>query len=207
MKQHDKKRKIKALVVIAELTVQKVGEIQVAASLGVKINHQTGELETPVELKLIGQPVFTATIVPCKLINHGLQKACLVVRNARNKDCNLSVSSKKELDIPIYGMHDIPNIEPGDHIQEAAKVESIDIRGIREPGYKGCGNKSILIIKVVYKIKVTIAREEIISIPKYCEQDEDDCCINELDDQYTIVNKNNIKVIVNPCKDSWPGFR
>lgn len=200
-----KKHRIKALVIKAELTVQKVGTIQVMAPLGVKVNNQTGELETPVELKLIGLPVFTPTVVADKLINHGLQKACLVVQKKAG-DCSFSVSSTVDLDIPIHSMHDIPDIQSGDHVQEIATVESIDIRGIKEPNFKGCGEKHILIIQVTYKIKVVIAREEIIKIPRRCEQDNDDCCIQEAEFQDTVINKNNINVIVRPCQNSRRTF-
>ena len=192
------KRCMKALVVKAQLTVQKIGAIQIAAPLGIEINDKTGELKTPVELKLFDQPVFSPTIVPCKLINHGLQKASLVVHKTGLADCNFAVASKLDLDIPIFGMHDIPHIQPGDHVHEKAEVESIDIRGIRDPNDKGCGEKSILLIKIIYKVDVTISREETICIPKHCEHVDDDCCIQEGDFQDTIINKNDIKIIVNP---------
>ncbi len=197
-----KKRTIKALVVKAERVVQKVGEIQIASPLGVKVNHMTGELETPVELKLIDKPVFTPTVVCDKLINQGLQKACLVVQKTGRADCVFSVSSKINLDIPIFSMHDIPDIKSGDHVQEKAEVESIDIRGIRDPNYRGCEQKDILIIRVVYKVKVIIAREEVITVPEHCEGEYDGCCIEEADAQDTIINKNNINVVVNPFKSS-----
>jgi hypothetical protein len=193
-----KKRSVKALVVKAELTVQKVGTIQICAPLGVIVDSKTGELRTPVELKLLGQPVFTPTVVSCKLINNGLQKACLVVQKLCRSGCEFSVSSKVDLDIPIFGMHDIPHIQPGDQVQEKAEVELIDIRGIRDPNSKDCGEKVILIIKVIYKVDVTIAREETICIPEHCEGKGDDCCIQEEDFQDTIINKNDIKIIVNP---------
>lgn len=202
-----KERKIKALVVKADLTVQKIGEIQITAPIGVEVDYSTGELKTPVELRLIDQPVFTATIVPDKLINHGQQKAYLVVKKSGSTDCKYSVSSKLDLDIPIFGMHDIPDIKQGDHIKEVAEVESIDIRGIRDPIHKECGNMSILLIKVVYKLKVTIAREETISVPKHCKQHKDDCCFQETDDQNTIINENNIKIIVDPSKGCGKRFR
>ncbi|HKM42883.1 MAG TPA: hypothetical protein VJZ70_02720 [Limnochordia bacterium] len=201
MGKEKKKRLVKALVVKADLNVQKTGRIQVAAPLGVRVDPNTGEVETPLELKLLGQPVFTPTIVPDKLINHGLQKACLLVHRPGG-DCKLSISSKTNLDIPIYGMHDIPCIQAGDHIQETAEVESIDIRGIKDPGYQGCETKNMLIITVVYKIKVVIAREELIRIPKHCDHTDEDCCIQEAKDQDTIINKNDIKIIVNPPQHS-----
>lgn len=197
-----KKRTIKALVVKAEQTVQKVGEIQISAPLGVKVNHTTGKLETPVELKLIDLPVFTPTVICDKLINHGLQKACLIVQKAGRADCVLAVSAKINLDIPISSMHDIPDIKEGDHVQEKAEVESIDIRGFRDPNYHGCEQKDILIIKVVYKVKVVIAREELVTLPKDCEDEYDTCWLDEDEAQDTIINKNNINVIVNPFRRS-----
>ncbi|HBG00976.1 MAG TPA: hypothetical protein DDW87_05320 [Firmicutes bacterium] len=191
-------RLIKALVIKAELTVQKVGTIEVAAPLGVEVDHRTGELETPVELELIGLPVFTPTIVPCKLINHGLQKACLVVRQRGCAPCQLSVSSSLDLNIPIYGMHDVPHIKSGDHVQELAQVESIDIRGIRDPSSHGCERRDILIVRVVYRVKVIIAREELVSIPERCDRGQERCWIQDVDSRDTILNENNINIIVNP---------
>lgn len=194
----DKKQRVKALVVKAILTVQKLGTIQVAAPLGVRVNHQTGKLETPVDLKLIGKPVFTATVVPHKLINQGIQHASLGIKKSHHGNCRLDLPSKLNLEIPIYSMHDVPKILPGDHVQEKAEVESIDIRGIKDPNYYGCESKAILIINVVYRVKVTILREEVITIPKPCEQSKYDyyAHADELED--TIINENNINVIVNP---------
>lgn len=197
------KRLVKALVVKAQLEVQKTGRIQIPAPLGIRVNSKTGEVETPLELKLLGKPVFTPTIVPDKLINHGLQKACLLVQKPGG-DCKLSLSSKSHLDIPIYGMHDIPCILPGDHVKETAEVESIDIRGIADPSHQGCETKNMLIITVVYKIKVIIAREECIRIPKDCEYTDEDCHIEEDDSDDAIINRNDIKIIVNPQQhSSW----
>ena len=192
------KRLVKALVVKAELEVQKTGKLQIAAPLGVRVNSATGEIQTPLELELLGEPVFTPTIVPNKLLNHGLQKACLVVRKPGG-DCKLALSSKTKLDIPIYGMHDIPCLEPGDHIQERAKVESIDLRGIKDPDFQGCETRYVLLITVVYKVKVIIARERLVPIPKDWEHKGDDCCIPEDDYPDEIINKNEIKIIVNPA--------
>lgn len=198
----EKCRSIKALVVEAELTVQKIGTIQVAAPLGVKVDHRTGELETPVELKLVGQPVFTPTIIPGKIINHGLQKACLVVKEHGSGPCRLSARSTLKLDIPIDGMHDVPHIKPGDHAQEQAEVESIDIRGIRDPNHQGCGEKNILMIKVVYQVKIVICREETISVPEHCHRDSDRCWIQETGPEDAILNKNDINIIVRPFQRS-----
>lgn len=193
-----KKRFVKALVVKGEQTIQKAGIIQLCAPLGVQVDSKTGELKTPVELKLLGQPVFTPTAISCKLINHGLQKACLVVQQTRHAGCDFSVSSKLNLDIPIFSMHDILHLQPGDQVQEKAEVESIDIRGIRNPNSTECGEAAILIIRIVYKVEVCIAREETICLPEHCDRDGDECCIQEGDFQDAIINKNEIKIIVNP---------
>ncbi len=195
-----KKRFVKALVVKAEQTIQKVGTIQICSPLGVQVDSRTGELKTPVELKLLGQPVFTPTVVPCKLINHGLQKACLVIQQARHAGCDFAVSSKVSLDIPIFAMHDIPHLQPGDQVQEKAVVESIDIRGIRNPNSVECDATNILIIRIVYKVEICIASEETICLPEHCHEKDDDCCIQEGDFQDTIINKNDIKIIVNPFR-------
>lgn len=200
-----KKRSVKALVVKAERTVQKVGAIQVCAPVGVNIDSKTGELLTPVELKLLGEPVFTPTVVPCKLINHGLQKACLIVKRARPSNCDYVVTSKVDLDIPIFGMHDIPDIQPGDHVQEKAEVESIDIRGIRDPNANECGAGKILIIKIVYKVEVCVAREETICISDHCPGKNEECGIQEGGFQ-DIVNKNNINIVVNPFQPGSKKF-
>ena len=196
-----KKRCIKALVVKAELTVEKTGRIEVAAPLGVRVCGKTGQLETPLELKLLGEPVFTPTIVPNKLIDHGLQKACLVLHRPSG-DCSLSVASATNLDIPIYGTHEVPCIEVGDRVREKAEVESIDIRGIREPGYQGCETKNRLIITVLYKVKIVVLREEVVCIPKHCDYTDEDCSIQEVDSEDTIINRNDIKIIVNPPQHS-----
>jgi len=202
VKKPSKKRCMKAMVVKAELTVQKVGTIQICAPLGVIADPKTGVLKTPVDLRLLGRPVFTPTVVPCKLINHGLQKACLLVQKRVHSGCEYSVASKVDLDIPIFAMHDVPHILPGDEVQEKAEVESIDIRGIRDPNSQDCEERTILIITVVYKVHVIFSREESICVPEHCKKKEDDCCIDDEDCPDTTINKNNIKIIVNPWHHS-----
>lgn len=197
-----KKRLVKALVVKAEKTIQKVGSIQICAPMGVRIDPKTGELKTSVELKLLGLPVFTPTVLSCKLINHGLQKACLVVQKSRRSSCDFSVLAKVDLDIPIFSMHDIAHIQPGDQVQEQAEVESIDIRGIRDPKSQGCGDQTQLIIKVIYKVKVTIVREETVCIPEHCDHKGRQCSIKETGFDETFVNENNINIVVSPF---WQG--
>lgn len=193
-----KKRCFKALVVKAEQTLQKVGTLQICAPLGVQIDSKTGELITPVELKLLGKPVFTPTVVPCKLINHGLQKACLIVEQPRNSGCGYGIVAKLNLDVPIFAMHEIPGLQPGDAVQEKAEVESIDIRGIRNPSSPECGDTDLLIIKIVYKVEVCITREETVCLPEHGHKKDDEYCIQEGDSEDTIINKNDIKIIVNP---------
>ncbi len=197
----EKKRRIKALVGKAILNVQKVGTIQITAPLGVKIDNQTGEVKTPLELKLIDAPQFTPTIVPDKLINHGLQKACLVIKKSSDKDCALALSAKINLDIPIFSMHNVPKLKPGDHIQEKAEVESIDIRGILAPNYHKCEKKNLLLISVVYKVKITIASEEIIRIPHHCNWTTASEFSRDYDEEDLILNKNKINLVIQPCPD------
>ena len=190
------KRVIKALVIIADPTVQKVGMIQIPAPLGVKVDGRTGELETPVELKLIGEPVFTPSIVCGKLINHGLQKARLIVKKTRSTSCSYAIASTHDLDIPINGVHPVCKIEPGDHVKETATVETIEIRGFRHPNQQECDGQYVLNIQVFYKVRIVVAREESICIPVDCDWKHQPCSLQEADFDDVFLNENEINIVV-----------
>jgi hypothetical protein len=163
---HSHEKKIKALVVIAEKDVQKIGDLTITAPLGVGIDKTTGDLTVPVLLEAIGEPVLKPKIIPDRLINQGFLHAKLIVEDIDPEPCpDVRKGITKEIFIPIQSVIEIEGICPGDHIQEFAEIESLTVFGVPDKPQSGsAGTKVKLILKVILDVKIIIAREDLITV-------------------------------------------
>lgn len=170
------KKKIKALVVIAEKNVQKIGDLTISAPIGVGIDKTTGDLTVPVRLEAMGEPVLRPKIIHDKLINEGFVRAKLIVEDNDPEPCpDVRKGLTKEIFIPIQRVIEIKGISPGDHIQEFAEIKSLSVFAVPDKPQSGfAGAKVKLILKVILDVRIIIAREEIITVST-----KDDCCCNQ----------------------------
>lgn len=156
---------IKTLVVIARETVQKVGDLEITAPIGVGIDIETGKLTVPVRLKVVGEPVLQPKILENKLINEGFIPAKLIVEKDDNPCCDVGKELIQKVFIPFQLVQEIIGIKPGDDIQEEVKVESASVMGV--PVVNPCevaGSTVKLILKVILKVKIVISRECLVTI-------------------------------------------
>ncbi len=174
---HSHKKKIKTLAIIAERSVQKIGDLTITAPIGVGIDKTTGDLTVPVRLEAIGEPVLKPKIIHDKLINEGFVRAKLIVEDNDPEPCpDVRKGLTKEIYIPIQRVIEIKGICPGDHIQEFAKIKSLSVFAFPDKLQSGfAGTKVKLILKVILDVKIIIAREEIVTVSvDYCSNQEDD---------------------------------
>ncbi|MHB1393280.1 MAG: hypothetical protein ACYCYE_09420 [Clostridia bacterium] len=159
-------RRIKALVVIAEKNVQKIGDLIIIAPIGVGIDQLTGDLSVPVRIEAIGKPCLKPKIINDVLINEGFVRAKLIVEDIDPEPCpDIRKGIQKEILIPVQSVIEIKGIRPGDHIQEFTEIKSLSVFGIPErPPHGSVGTQVKLIIKVILDVKIIIAREEIITV-------------------------------------------
>lgn len=160
-------KKIKTLAVIAKKTVQKVGDLEITAPVGVGIDQTTGNLTAPVRLEILGEPVLKPRIIKNHLINEGFVPAKLIVEDNDPEPCtDIRKGFVQRVFIPFQSVLEFEGIKPGDDIQEKIKVKSTSVMGfpdVRPPGL--AGTKVKLILKVILKVKIIISRECIIAVP------------------------------------------
>ena len=164
---HWGEKKVKASVVIAEKTVDKVGDLIISAPIGVDIDKNTGELTAPVRIEALEKPVLKPKILCDLLINQGFLKARLIVEDNDPEPCpDVRKGIIKTVIIPIQSVIDIKGIRPSDHVQEHVKIRSLSVFAIPDLGPNGVVGKKIkLILKVILKVKIVVSREEIICVP------------------------------------------
>ena len=157
---------IKALVIVAEECVEKIGTFNIKAPIGVGVTP-SGKLTHPIRLEPIGEPVLNPTIIPNKLINEGFVRARLIVDDIDPHPCADARKHVPQLvTVPFQAVHDIPGIEPNDHIQEFAKVETLLVSGTPEvcpPGVSG--SVVTLTLKVILRVSIIVARECVLAVP------------------------------------------
>lgn len=160
-------KKIKTLVVIAKKTVQKVGDLEITAPVGVGIDNITGNLTAPVRLEISGEPVLKPRILKDKLINEGYVPARLIVEDNDPAPCpDIRKGFVQRVFVPFQSVLEIEGIRPGDDIQEKIKVKSTSVMGFPDFSTHGlAGTKVKLILKVILKVKIIISRECIIAVP------------------------------------------
>lgn len=159
-------KKIKTFVLLHKDKIMKFGEGIIPAPIGVEIDPKTGELTVPVEIVPVGNVVLNPKIVNDLLINEGFIKIKLISYNQDSEPCpDERKCIVKEATIPIQSFHDIEGICPDDHVQEKVEIKSISVMGIPDDSVPKSGGRKInLIVKVILEVKLTICREEIISV-------------------------------------------
>jgi len=154
------KRKVKGLIVIAEETVQKTGQLEIPAPVGITVDPETGNLMPPVQLEPLAEPVLQPQIIPDKLVNEGSVLVKLVVKDIDPNPCpDTSKFPPKQVVVPIQSVHEIIGIKPGDHIQEFPEVEFLSATAIHDSLQESAGTTLRLALKVIVKSKIIIARE------------------------------------------------
>lgn len=166
-------KKIKALVVIAEKNVEKIGDLTITAPIGIGIDKATGDLTVPVRLEAVGEPIMKPKIIHEKLINEGFVRAKLIVEDNDPEPCpDVRKGQTKEVFIPLQSVIEIKGILPGDHIQEFTKIVSLSVFAVPDKPQSGSTGTIVkLILKVILDVRIIISREEIVTVcvkDKYC---------------------------------------
>ncbi|MHB8182515.1 MAG: hypothetical protein ACYDDN_01970 [Candidatus Desulforudaceae bacterium] len=156
---------IKSLVVLVDRKIHKVGKLQIPAPVGVGIDKTTGELNPPVRLELVEDVVLRPKIMKDLLINNGTVKVKLIVDDHDPGPCSAKKVIVKPLLVPVQSILKIKGIRPGDHIQEFVKVKSLLVFGFPDSTSPSLGTKVRLDIKVILRVRIIIAREEVLTIP------------------------------------------
>lgn len=159
-------KKIKASVIVNRDKIMKLAEGVIPAPIGVEIDSKTGQLKVPIEIIPVGDVVLKPKIVDDLLINEGFIKLKIIVYSSDSEPCtDARKCLTKEATIPIHSIHQIDGISPGDNVQEKVSIKSISLLGFPDHSLsKAVGKKINLTIKVVLEVKLTISREEIISV-------------------------------------------
>ncbi len=156
---------VKSLVVLFDRKVLKVAELAIPAPVGVGIDKTTGGLDHPVRLELVDDVVLKPTVLKGLLINHGSVKVRLTIENHDPDPCPTKKEIVKHLLLPVQSILKIKGIRPGDHVQEFPKVESLLVFGFPDHTGPGVGMKIKLVVKVILRVRLIVAREEILTIP------------------------------------------
>lgn len=161
----DKERLIKASLIIAKEKIQKVGELQITAPIGVGVDQKTGNLTIPVQLEIVGEPVLKAKIIDNKLINEGFVPAKIFTKDS-NFYSETVQKFAQQVFIPFHSIVEIKGIKPSDDVEEKFTVESTSVMGV--PGICDsslAGSVATLFLRVILKVEILISRNCIISIP------------------------------------------
>lgn len=158
-------KKIKTLVLLHKDTIIKVGEGILPAPIGVDIDSKTGNLTVPVEVVPVGEIVLNPKIVKNLLVNEGFLKIKLISYSPDPEPClEARKCTVKETTIPVHSIHKIKGICPDDIVHEKVEIKSISVMAIPDDTEQTLGTKLNLVIKVILEVKLSVLREEIISV-------------------------------------------
>lgn len=167
-----KEKLIKALVIIGKKTVTGVSVLEIAAPVGVGIDHCTGNLTASVRLEKTGEPVLKTNIINNKVINEGFIPFKLILDFIKPESClNAGREIVQQVYIPFQSVIEFEGIKPGDDIQKQLTVESASVMGIPDACPPGlAGSKAKLRLNIVFNLELVISRQSIISVPaRICE--------------------------------------
>lgn len=159
-----RKLTLKALVVVAEDSFQKIGDVEVTAPPGVGIDPHTGKATIPMHLEPIGAPVFKPVVLQDKLVNEGFLRVRLIVDDLDPHRCpDVRKETPMQFVIPFQSIRDMEGICPGDLVQEHAEIEGLLISvtpSICDPN----GTTVQLTLKAILKVDVVVSRECLVTV-------------------------------------------
>lgn len=160
------KLNLKALVVVAEDTMQKMGELVIPAPIGVSCDPVTGRISHNVRLEPVGEPVLRPILIKDKVVNEGFVNARLIVENNDPQPCpDVRKTNSSLVVIPFQSIHDIQGICPSDHVQEFAEIEALLVSCTPAPCPTGqTGNLMQLHLKAILNVHIVVARECIVVV-------------------------------------------
>ena len=152
----EQKEEVKVLAVVCREVRQEVGDLTLPAPAGVVFDKKSGQLKQKLTVELAGSPqVRTVTVIPGKVINQGIVPVRLLV------DGRVVV---QYLEIPFQSVLECP-AEPGDVVQKHdMQVEGFSLSPIQIPNEDLCTLRLHLIIKVVIRACIIVARETILRV-------------------------------------------
>lgn len=152
-------QKVKLLKVCCQECVQVAGDITIPAPANLTLDPETGLLNAPVSLELVGEPqIRTIKVLMGKVVIMGIVPVRLLVDNCVT--CQL-------LEVPFQIIVDCSCAEPDGSINvqnHDLQVEGLVISPIRLFNAEECTLNLNLIIKAIVKVSVIISREEILKI-------------------------------------------
>ncbi|NLN18926.1 MAG: hypothetical protein GX162_06610 [Firmicutes bacterium] len=157
MEAKEQKEEVKVLTVVCRKVVQEIGDLTIPAPPGIIFDEKSGQLKQQVTVELAGNPqIRTVTILPDKAINQGVVPVKLLV------DKRIVIPL---LEIPFQSVLECPGADPRDVLQKHdIQVEGFSLSPIRLLDKDPCTLKLYLILKVVVKACIVVARETILRI-------------------------------------------
>lgn len=151
-------QKIKVLKVICQEFVQEAGDITIPAPANLTLDLNTGTLNAPVTLELVGPPqIRTIEVLEGKVVNMGIVPIRLMVKDS--VICQL-------LEIPFQNVIKCPGAKPdgSTNVQKHdLQVEGLILSPVQLLN-KDYTLKLNLIIKAIVKACVIVSREEILKV-------------------------------------------
>ncbi|MGI6083279.1 MAG: hypothetical protein ACOYEP_10435 [Limnochordia bacterium] len=157
MEAKEQKEEVKVLTVVCRKVVQEIGDLTIPAPPGIIFDEKCGQLKQQVTVELAGNPqIRTVTILPDKAINQGVVPVKLLA------DKRVVIPY---LEIPFQSVVECPGADPRDVLQKHdIQVEGFSLSPIRLLHKDLCTLKLHLILKVVVKACIVVARESILRI-------------------------------------------